>query len=65
VGEHQRIFNILLNNISYRQWPEERGKTSGFAMLDDRSPGELEYLTLPDDERFQKRCLYGLPSFGL
>ena len=55
MGEHHRIFNILLNNIPYRQWPEELGATSGFAMHDARSPEELGDFTLPDDERFQKQ----------
>jgi len=55
VGEHHRIFNILLNNIPYQQWPEELGGTSGFAMHDSQSPGQLGDFTTPDDERFRKQ----------
>lgn len=55
MGEHHRIFNILLNNIPYRQWPEQLGKTSGFAMHDGRSPEKLGDFTSPDDEQFQKQ----------
>lgn len=55
VGEHHRIFSILLNNIPHQQWPDELGETSGFAMHDSRSPEKLGDFTSPNDERFQKQ----------
>jgi hypothetical protein len=55
VGEHHRIFNILLNNIPYQEWPEELGETSGFEMHDAQSSEELGDFSSPNDERFQKQ----------
>jgi hypothetical protein len=58
VGEHHRIFNILLNNFPYQNWPDELkafGETSGFAMHDAQSPDKLGDFTSPNDERFEKQ----------
>lgn len=53
VGEHHRIFNILLRNIPHLEWHEKLGKTSGFTMHDAQSPEELGDFTSPDDDRFK------------
>ena len=55
VGEHHRIFNILLCNIPFQDWPEELGETSGFAMHDAQSEAELGDFTSPGDDRFKKQ----------
>ena len=34
VGERMRIFNVLLHNIPYAEWPEAFGQTSGFPFYD-------------------------------
>lgn len=59
VGEHHRIFNILLRNIPHQQWPEELGNTSGFTMHDAKSSDDLGDFTLTSDDLFQKqlRCI--------
>jgi hypothetical protein len=36
LGDRSRIFNILLNNIPHKQWPEELQGTSGFPFHDAR-----------------------------
>jgi hypothetical protein len=40
VGNDSRLFNILLNNIHYAQWPQELAGTSGFKLhdADEKSP---------------------------
>lgn len=56
VGEEIRIFNILLNNIPYQQWPQDLlGRTSGHPMFDARHEKELGDFLSPDDPRFDKQ----------
>ena len=55
VGEYSRIFNILLNNIPYQQWPDELRGTAGFVMHDSQSSDELGDFTSPYDSRFEKQ----------
>jgi len=55
VGEHSRIFHILLNNIPYQQWPEALAGTSGFPLHDAKSDEELGDFTSPIDDTFEKQ----------
>lgn len=56
VGEEIRIFNILLNNIPYQQWPQNLfGRTKGHHMFDTRNEKELGDFLPPDDPRFCKQ----------
>ncbi|MCI0696730.1 hypothetical protein L0337_32590 [candidate division KSB1 bacterium] len=54
VGEQSRIFNILLNNIPYPQWPAGLGRTSGFPVHDARAD-ELGDFTSLNDPRVEKQ----------
>ena len=54
VGNSSRIFNILLNNIHYQNWPDPLQGTAGFKMNDGEGnePGDF---ILRDDPMFIKR----------
>ncbi len=41
VGERSRIFNVLLNNIPFKDWPAELSGTSGFPFHDAQEAGEF------------------------
>jgi TIR domain len=41
VGERMRIFNVLLYNIPYDQWPTEFGRTTGFPFHVAKSEEDL------------------------
>lgn len=53
-GDNHRIFNILLNNIHYGQWPPMLEHTSGFPMHVAKG-GELGDFTLPEGELFMRQ----------
>ncbi len=59
VGDHSRLFNILINNLPYTDWPEALsqagGPTSGFVLHDAEGEGEFGYPTSPDDSRFDRQ----------
>ncbi len=42
IEDQSRIFNVLLNNISYSQWPLELGGTTGFRFHDVKEEDENE-----------------------
>lgn len=55
VSDASRLFNILLHNIPYQNWPAEFQGTSGFPMNDaksDETPGDF---TSPNDSAFEKQ----------
>ena len=55
VSDANRLFNILLHNIPYQDWPVEFQGTSGFPMNDaksDETPGDF---TSPNDSAFEKQ----------
>ena len=41
IGDRSRIFNVLLNNIPFTQWPAELSGTSGFPFNDAKEKTEL------------------------
>jgi hypothetical protein len=59
VGDESRLFNILINNIPYTDWPEALseagGPTSGFVLHDAEGEGEFGYPTSMDDSRFDRQ----------
>jgi hypothetical protein len=55
VGERSRIFNVLLNNISYPEWLPDFERTSGFPMHDAHTEADFGDFTSPSDERFQQQ----------
>jgi hypothetical protein len=54
IGDSSRIFNILLNNIAFRNWPAEFQGTSGFPMHDARLENEIGDFISPRDDAFEK-----------
>jgi hypothetical protein len=55
VGESSRLFNILLHNIPYQDWPAEFQGTSGFPMNDAESDKALGEFTSPNESAFEKQ----------
>ncbi len=59
VGDHSRLFNILINNIPYTDWPEALseagGPTIGFLLHDAEGEGEFGFPTPADDSRFDRQ----------
>lgn len=60
LGDESRIFNILINNIHYNDWPEALAgvgdqKTSGFALHDAQEDADFGYPTLPRKELFDRQ----------
>ncbi len=55
VSDSSRLFNILLENIPYTDWPAEFEGTSGFPMNDAESDNALGDLTSPNDIAFEKQ----------
>jgi hypothetical protein len=53
VGDRLRVFNVLLNNIPFNEWPVEFGRTSGFPFHDAESQDDFGYPTDPKDKAFQ------------
>ena len=53
VGDRMRIFNLLLNNIAFDEWPEQSGRTSGFPFHDAESDDDFGYASDPKDKPFQ------------
>jgi len=53
VGDRLRIFNVLLNNVPFDDWPAEFGRTSGFAFHDAESPDDFGYPEDPQEKPFQ------------
>ena len=53
VGDRLRIFNVLLNNIPFSEWPTEFGRTSGFPFHDAESPDDFGYPADPQEKPFQ------------
>lgn len=49
VSDSSRLFNILLENIPYTDWPAELEGTSGFCMNDGEADNTLGDFTSPDD----------------
>ena len=59
VGDESRLFNILINNIPYDQWPESLskvgGSTSGFILHDADKDGEFGYPTESSESLYNKQ----------
>ena len=55
IGEHSRIFHILLNNFPHQNWPKELAGTSGFAMHDAENDQSLGDFTAPNKDAFQEQ----------
>ncbi|MFP5261107.1 MAG: toll/interleukin-1 receptor domain-containing protein [Blastocatellia bacterium] len=55
VGDRMRVFNLLLNNIPYEQWPPEFGRTSGYPFHDAERDDEFGYPSDPKDKSFQQQ----------
>ncbi|HKP88223.1 MAG TPA: toll/interleukin-1 receptor domain-containing protein, partial [Blastocatellia bacterium] len=55
VGDRMRVFNLLLNNVAYTDWPEEYGRTSGFPFHDAERDDEFGYPSDPKDRLFQQQ----------
>ena len=55
VSDSSRLFNILLHNIPYQNWPAEFQGTSGFSMNDAESDETLGDFTSTDDSAFEKQ----------
>ncbi len=55
VGDHLRIFNLLLGNFHHQQWPEAFQDTTGFVLHDANSPDELGDFTNPRSELFESQ----------
>jgi len=55
IGDSSRIFNILLNNIPFRNWPTEFQGTSGFPMHDARLENEIGDFIFPHDNAYVER----------
>ncbi|HJQ23353.1 MAG TPA: toll/interleukin-1 receptor domain-containing protein [Blastocatellia bacterium] len=53
VGDRLRIFNVLLNNIPFAEWPAEFGRTSGFPFHDAESADDFGYPADPQEKPFQ------------
>jgi hypothetical protein len=53
VGDRLRLFNVLLNNVPFGEWPEQFGRTSGFGFHDAESPDDFGYPSDPQDKAFQ------------
>lgn len=52
IGEHFRIINVLITNISYEKWPEKYGHTSGFPFHDAKSKNMIGYPMDTRDKAF-------------
>jgi hypothetical protein len=55
VGDRMRVFNILLNNIAFHEWPQEFGRTSGYPFHDAERDDEFGYPTDPKEKLFQQQ----------
>jgi hypothetical protein len=55
VGDRMRVFNLLLNNIPYEQWPQEFGRTSGYPFHDADKDDEFGYPSDPKEKNFQQQ----------
>ncbi len=59
VGDESRLFNILINNIPYDEWPESLseagGSTSGFILHDADDNDTFGFPTSVRDDRFDKQ----------
>lgn len=55
VGERLCVFNVLLNNMPYREWPKALGETSGFPMHDAKEDDQLGEFTSPSSDSFEKQ----------
>jgi TIR domain len=53
VGDRLRVFNVLLNNIPFAEWPAEYGRTSGFPFHDAESADDFGYPADPQEKSFQ------------
>ena len=53
VGDRLRLFNVLLNNIPFDEWPTEFGRTSGFPFHDAESPDDFGYPSDSQEKSFQ------------
>jgi TIR domain len=53
IGDRLRIFNVLLNNVAFDEWPAEFGRTSGFAFHDAESADDFGYPADPQEKPFQ------------
>jgi hypothetical protein len=53
IGDRLRVFNVLLNNVPFGEWPAEFGRTSGFAFHDAESPDDFGYPADPQEKPFQ------------
>src|SRR5215813_9438172 len=53
VGDRIRIFNVLLNNISYNAWPEAYAGTSGHPFHDAKTDTEIGYPLGPAEKPFK------------
>jgi TIR domain-containing protein len=55
VDDRMRVFNLLLNNVSFDQWPEEYGRTSGYPFHDAERDDDFGYPSDPKDKLFQQQ----------
>jgi hypothetical protein len=55
VGDRMRVLNLLLNNIPYREWPEEYGRTLGFPLHDSECEEDLGYASDPMGRIFEQQ----------
>lgn len=53
VGDRLRIFNVLLNNVPFGDWPDQFGRTSGFAFHDAEAADDFGYPSDPQEKTFQ------------
>jgi hypothetical protein len=55
VGDRMRVFNLLLNNIPFQEWPQEFGRTSGYPFHDAERDDEFGYPSDPKEKSFQQQ----------
>lgn len=55
VGDRMRVFNVLLNNIPYKNWPQCYGKTSGYPFYNSEDDEDLGYPIRCAGEVFEDR----------
>ncbi|HEB93882.1 MAG TPA: TIR domain-containing protein, partial [Gammaproteobacteria bacterium] len=59
IGDHSRLFNILINNLPHTEWPKALsragGRTGGFILHDAENGHGFGYPTDPDESRFTRQ----------
>lgn len=54
-GDRYRLFNLLLNNIPFNEWPEEYDRTSGLPFHDAERDDQFGEPSVPGDKLFQQQ----------